>query len=103
MTRLATSLLAASLAVGAAFAPGALQARPDGAYFAAQLEAPASEGRVIAGGVVFHCEGTACTAPRSGTRPLRVCSELRRKVGTISSFSAGGEDLAARSLERCNG
>lgn len=103
MTRLATSLLAASLALAGAFAPAALQARPDGAYFNVQLEAPASEQRVIAGGVVFTCEGTTCVGPRSRTRPLRVCSELRREVGTIASFSAGGEDLAESRLARCNG
>ena len=103
MTRLATSLLAASLALTGAFAPAALQARANGAYFTAQLESPASEESVIAGGVVFRCEGTTCVAPRSNDRPLRVCSELRREVGTIASFNAGGDDLAASRLARCNG
>lgn len=103
MTRLATSLFAASLALTGAMAPAALQARPDGAFFTAQLEAPTSEERVIAGGVVFRCEGTTCVAPRSSTRPLRVCSELRREVGTITSFNAGGEELAEARLARCNG
>ncbi|MEL1249146.1 CC_3452 family protein [Aurantiacibacter gilvus] len=103
MTRRTTSLLAALLALTGTFAPVALQARPDGAYFTAQLEAPASEERVIAGGVVFACAGTTCVGPRSNTRPLRVCSELRREVGTITSFNAGGEDLAEARLARCNG
>lgn len=103
MTRFATSLLVASLALTGAFAPAALQASPDVAYFNVQLEAPASEQRVIAGGVVFTCEGTTCVGPRSRTRPLRVCSELRREVGTIASFNAGGEELAESRLARCNG
>lgn len=101
MSRLATSLIAASLAVTGA--PVAVQAQSGGAYFTVELAAPASEQRVIAGGVVFNCEGTTCVGPRSRTRPLRVCSELRREVGTIVSFTADGEALPESRLARCNG
>ncbi|WAT16799.1 hypothetical protein OZN62_07545 [Aurantiacibacter sp. MUD11] len=102
-TRIATSALAASIALAGALAPAALQARSNPVYFTAELAAPASEERVIAGGVVFRCEGTTCTAPRGSERPLRVCSELRREVGAITSFAAGREDLSASRLGRCNG
>jgi len=53
--------------------------------------------------VVFRCDGTTCTGPRSGDRPLRVCSQLRRQVGTIASFTSGGEALPDSRLARCNG
>lgn len=102
-TRLAASAIAASVALAGAMAPAALQARGNSVFFTAELAAPASDDRVIAGGVVFTCEGTTCTAPRGGDRPLRVCSELRRKVGTITSFTVAAENLSADMLERCNG
>lgn len=72
-------------------------------YFSVELAQPTGEAQAIAGGVVFRCEGTTCTGPRSGDRPLRVCSELRREVGTIASFAVRGEPVAADLLARCNG
>lgn len=102
MTRFSAAVCAA-LAVSSAFAPAALQARTAAPWFTVELAQPASEGRAIAGGVVFRCEGTTCTAPRSGDRPLRVCSELRREVGAITSFTANGSNLSEAHLARCNG
>jgi hypothetical protein len=103
MNRPVALTLAAALALSGALAPAALQARSAAPYFTAELAQPASDNEVIAGGVVFRCEGTTCTGPRSGSRPLRVCSELRREVGTIARFSAGGDALPEAHLARCNG
>ncbi len=91
----------ATAGFGMAAAPAAAQA--PATYFQAQLAAPASDARVIAGGVVWRCTGTTCTAPESGKRPLRVCRELSREVGEISSFAINGEALEADRLARCNG
>ena len=100
LTRLAVIVLAAPLALAGALSPATAQ---NTSYFNVELAAPASEARVIAGGVVFTCAGTTCTASRSSDRPLRVCSELRREVGSIATFSANGEALAESRLARCNG
>lgn len=101
MTRLVSTIAAITLAALAA--PVALSAQPAGAYFTAELAEPTQEDSVIAGGVVFTCEGTVCTGPRSRDRDLRVCSELRREVGTITRFTVRGEELPTRNLSRCNG
>ena len=98
-----TFALPAAVAVSAVLAPTALQARPAAAFYTVELAQPASEAEVIAGGVLFRCEGTTCTAPRGSERPLRVCSELRREVGTVISFAAGGTVLSESRLARCNG
>lgn len=103
MTRLTALAVSMTIALAGALAPAALQARGTASYFTAELAQPASEAEVIAGGVLFRCEGTTCTGPRSGDRPLRVCSQLRRQVGTIVSFTAGGEALSDSHLSRCNG
>lgn len=102
MKHLATTALSATLAITGALAPTALQARVAAPYFTVELAQPASEAEVIAGGVVFLCEGTRCVAPRCRDRALRVCNELRREVGTIASFNAGGSLLSESQLERCN-
>lgn len=103
MTRLATSLVLASLALAGAAAPVALQAQNSGPYFSAELAAPSDEDRVIAGGVVFACTDNTCVGPRSNDRPLRVCTQLRREVGTITSFTVNGEAMDPAMLGRCNG
>lgn len=103
MTRLSTIALSAAVALSAAIAPTTLSARAAVPYFTVELAQPASEDEAIAGGVLFRCEGTTCIAPHSGDRPLRVCSELRRELGTIASFNAGGSMLSESQLARCNG
>lgn len=98
----ASAALAALFAAGLAAPLGTAQAQAAG-FYVVELAQPASKDRAIAGGVEFRCEGTTCTAPRSRDRALRVCSELRRKVGTVARFSEGGTMLPAEHLARCNG
>lgn len=102
MTRTAAIALSSLAVFASAIAPAALQARTSAPYYAVELAQPATQAETIAGGVLFRCEGTACTAPRSGDRPLRVCSELRRELGTIVSFNAGDSQLSEAQIERCN-
>lgn len=104
MTRFAKIALTAVLPLAALAAPSGLQASGTmNSHFEAQLAAPTQETRAIAGGVVFRCEGTTCSGPRSGDRPLRVCTELRREVGQIASFTVDGEAISESLLARCNG
>ena len=100
-TRL-SAVAALALALGFAAAPGA-SAQGEGAHFRAQLAATPAQARAIAGGVVWHCADTACAAPRSPARPLRVCSDLRRELGQVVSFEVAGRALSAEELARCNG
>lgn len=104
LATLAIAFGLSSLALSSvALSPQAAQAQSRGTAFRAELSAPATEARVIAGGVLWACAETTCTAPQNGKRPLRVCRELRREMGPITSFEAGGELLDADTLARCNG
>ena len=103
MSRIIFATLAAAMSLTAIAAPISAAQERAAPYFTAELAQPTGETRVIAGGVVFRCEGTVCTGPRSGDRPMRVCSDLRREVGTITSFTARGEALSADRLATCNG
>ncbi len=104
MSRSVTSfpLVAAGLVLATLTMPAAAPARDDGPYFTAELANEAAGTNAIAGGVVWTCQGTNCVAPRTGTRPLRVCRELQRKQGTITAFTAGNETFDADQLARCN-
>ncbi|AKQ43146.2 hypothetical protein CP97_04045 [Aurantiacibacter atlanticus] len=107
MPRSAIFSFAALLSLGAIAAPVstaiAFPGQASGPYFAVELAEPTDETRAIAGGVVFTCEGTTCAGPRSGDRPIRVCSELRRNIGEITSFAVQGEPISESQLARCNG
>lgn len=98
----AVALLYTSLTFGAAIAPAPAQATT-GAYYTAELAAPAKDNRYIGGGLVWRCEGTTCAAPKGTSRPEVVCRKLQREVGEIASFRANGEALAAERLAKCNG
>lgn len=91
-----------AMGLGAATAPAAAQGS-SAPYFQAELSAPAADARVIAGGVLWRCEGTSCIAGESEKRPLRVCRDLNREVGELASFSVDGAALEADRLARCNG
>ena len=102
-------LTAASLALGYTFAAfGAVlspapAAAQSGGFYVAELVQPTEETRAVASGVAWRCAGATCAAPKAASRPLRVCRELQRKVGTVASFTANGETLDAEDLARCNG
>ena len=103
---LGLTLAAATLSFGLAGMPvtGAMaQTGDSGAFYRAELAQPQDASRFVAGGVVWNCAGTTCTAAEGDARPLRMCRELKKKTGTITSFTIAGEALPADQLDRCNG
>lgn len=103
MTRPFRPVLAVLLATLGAAAATPATAQGPAPYYIAELAEPVAAARIIAGGVVFRCEGTRCAAPKGNARPLRVCNDLRAKTPALLSFVSGGEPLAADRLARCNG
>ena len=93
---LALALSAASLALPALAADGP-------AHYRAELAAPAEEAKVVAGGLLWLCEGNQCRAGKDNSRPLTVCRKLARETSAVTRFTVAGEDLAADELARCNG
>jgi len=74
----------------------------DGAFYRAEPAAPPARAQVIAGELAWHCGAEACTAGKSGARPVVDCQALVRAVGKVKSFAAGGAPLAPEQLEKCN-
>lgn len=91
-----------SVSIGTAIAPAPAQAA-EGAYYRAELAAPATDRQALAGGLVWKCADTACAAPKGTSRPAIVCARLAKRVGPVVSFTAGGKALEADDLARCNG
>jgi hypothetical protein len=93
-----------AVSFGTAIAPAAAMAQnPSKAFYRAELARPAAEPRAIAGDLVWACKGTSCIADKGTSRPLRICRELNRKFGQVTSFAAKGEALPAEDLAKCNG
>jgi len=86
----------------AALASPALAA--DGApHYRAELAAPADKPQVVAGGLLWRCEGTECRAAKDNSRPLTVCRKLAKETAAVVRFTVAGQDLPAEDLTRCNG
>lgn len=91
-----------TLTFGTAITPAPASAA-EGAYYRAELTAPASKGSAVAGGLVWKCAQTNCAAPKGTSRPAVVCARLAKEVGAVNTFTAGGKALEAEDLARCNG
>jgi hypothetical protein len=91
-----------ALSIGTAISPAPAQAA-EGAYYRAELTAPATNGHAVVGGLVWKCADTACAAPKGTSRPAIVCARLAKQVGEVSNFTAGGKAFEAEDLARCNG
>lgn len=84
-------------------APPAQAQAPAAPYYQALLAEPVAAPRVeIVGGVAWACAAERCTAAKGTSRPEVVCGRLSRKLGAVSSFSAGGSELEPGRLGKCN-
>ena len=97
------SMAGAVVIVASLFAGAAAIAQPRTGFYSATLNNAAAQPRTVAGGVVWSCEGTNCSAPRGTSRPAVICGRLVRELGPVTSFAANGEALDADALARCNG
>jgi len=86
----------------AALAAAPSAAKDSEAYYRAELTQALAGNHVIAGGVLWMCDGTACVAGKGTGRPVVMCKRLAEAASPVTRFSFGGETLAADDLARCN-
>lgn len=96
------ALVWSALSLGVLAAPAPAQAN-GGAFYTAELIAPAAESTNIISGVAWQCEGANCVAAKSNSRPVVVCQRVARELGQVAGFTAKGKALDAEDLARCNG
>ena len=94
ISSLLASLLTLALFGGTAFA-GAVQYRAEPAN-------PPAAARLIVREIVWKCGAGGCVAPQGNSRPAVDCSALVRQVGTLRSFTVGGQPLDSAALGKCN-
>jgi hypothetical protein len=87
----------------AALAAAPVAARDDVPYYHAELAQVPPKNQVIAGGVLWMCEGTQCFAGKGTGRPVVMCKRLAQAASVVVRFSYAGEDLGADDLKQCNG
>lgn len=90
-----------ALTFGAALAPTSAQAGE--VFYRAELAAPASEARTIAGGVAWNCSDNVCVAGKGTSGSLRMCRAIAKEFGEVASFEARGKALSEDRLANCNG
>lgn len=100
LRNLAAALLA--LAVCAIFAGTAAAAAESGAFYRAELAAPASQQTIITDGIAWKCEGSTCSAAKGNSRDAIVCARLVKKVGPLTGFASRKGTLEGDDLARCN-
>jgi len=71
-------------------------------HYTAQLEAPAKDSTNIVKSTVWHCDGATCKASKSRSKDANVCAKMVRKLGKVTSFTAGDVDFDADALAVCN-
>ena len=97
-----TALAAAALASAALLSPVAAAAQgPAGFYIATPVAKPASS-TIITNATLWTWQDTAYTASHAPERPNILCELVVKRVGALSSFSAGGKAFDADALAKCN-
>ncbi|MEN2787721.1 hypothetical protein ACFOKI_00505 [Sphingomonas qilianensis] len=92
-----------SISVAAAIMAAALTASAAGAgyYNATPVAAPAKP-NLIAGDLIWKCDGAVCSAAKSTSRDAIVCEQVVKRLGAVSTFTANGAAFDAAALAKCN-
>ena len=100
-------ITAACLALAGGLASFALSpavaAAPSKAGYSVALASPlAAPAKQILNGVLWRCDGDACTGAADGSRPVLACTRVAQTFGPVARFTGPRGDLSADDLARCN-
>lgn len=70
-------------------------------YEARTQSKPMKQGAVNAGGMLWQCRGTRCTATQPHGTPADACKALAREVGTLASFIFASKTFSSAELAQC--
>lgn len=96
-------MLAAAAALALTCAAGAATAET--AFAEATLAQPLTKPtQVIAGGAVWSCDASSCSAPATSDRTLSVsaCKQLVKEAGKINTYRVDRHALTADEVAKCN-
>jgi hypothetical protein len=92
------ALAAAALTIGVSV-PAAAQTT---GYRAVPVTPAKAGARIVVGETLWVCGTDACTAAKSTSRPAIVCEQAAKKVGKLTSFTAGETAFDDAALTKCN-
>ena len=72
-----------------------------GYYNATPVAAPA-KATLIAGSIMWKCDGGVCSAPKTTSRDAIVCEQVVKRIGSVSTFTVNGTALDEATLAKCN-
>jgi hypothetical protein len=97
-----TALAAAAVATAVLLSPIAADAQaPSGFYIATPVAKPASA-NIITNSTLWTWQDTAYTASHAPERANILCELVVKRVGALTSFTAGGKSFDADALAKCN-
>ena len=92
-----------SIAFVTALAASSLFASAAGAgYYNAKPVAAPSKPSLIAGSMMWKCDGGVCSAAKATSRDAIVCEQVVKRLGAVSTFSANGAAFDEAALAKCN-
>ena len=97
-----TALAAAALTTAALLSPIAADAQTSGSFYTATPVAKPTSESIITNATLWTLQDATYTANRSPERPKILCELVVKRVGALSSFSAGGQAFDADALAKCN-
>jgi hypothetical protein len=97
-----TALAAAALTTVALLSPLAADAQGAAGFYVATPVAKPAASSVITNSTLWTWQDTAFTANHAPERPNILCELVVKRVGALTSFSAGGKAFDADALAKCN-
>jgi len=97
-----TALAAAALTTAALLSPIAADAQGPAAFYVATPLAKPAAANIITNATLWTWQNTAFTANAAPERPNILCELVVKRVGALTSFSAGGKAFDADALAKCN-
>ena len=71
-------------------------------YYSVTLAAQPEQAKPVVRGMLFACNGAACSAAAGTSRPAVICASVARELGPVTSFRAGEMTLDGEALAKCN-
>ncbi|MEG3145577.1 hypothetical protein U1839_13025 [Sphingomonas sp. RT2P30] len=97
-----TALIAAAIATAALLSPIAANAQGPAGFYAATPATQPTNATIITNATLWTLHDATYTANRAPERPNILCELVVKRVGKLTSFSAGGQAFDDAALAKCN-
>lgn len=100
LVSVAAACLTSAVLLTATASPARAAAAAD--YYRATPVNASARDTVMARDTLWRCQDGTCSATRANSRDAVVCQAAAQRLGALSAFTAGGKELTAEDLAKCN-